>query len=679
MVELLHGAEVHDPYRWLEDGESEETRAWAEAQNLRTRAVLDALPDRSALHARLLELLQAGVVGAPAVVADRVFTLQRVGDQDQAVLVVRSAVDAGAPVRIVVDPHGIAADHAASIDWYSPSPDGRRVAYGVSEGGSEHGTLRIVEVDSGEHLANAIPHIRSGSVSWLPDGSAFAYSRLPDPATVADGDEGYWETVWWHRVGADSAADEQLLGDGLEKTALPATTISADGRWLVFHVSYMPTRTDVFLLDRTTGTRTVVVEGEEATTWFQVAGDRLYGVTNLDAPRGRVVSAALSDPVAARWTTLVPESSAVVEGVVVAGASLVVSSAEHAVSRLHRYDLDGGAGQEIVLPDLGSIGSLDADPATERAFFTFTSFARPSALWRWTPAGGVEPWTGFAPPLEAGDFVVQQVFYRSTDGADVPMFLVRSSATEPGPDTPTLLTAYGGFAISNAPGYSAATVVFCEAGGVWAVAGIRGGGEYGEDWHRAGMLAQKQQSFDDFYAAADWLVGQGRTSRDRLAIRGGSNGGLLVGAALTQRPDLCRVALCAVPLLDMLRYHLFLIGALWIPEFGDPGDREQAAVIGAYSPYHQVVDGTPYPATLITTAESDSRVDPMHARKFAARLQAATSSPTDRPVLVRIETRAGHGVGKPAWKQADEGADVWAFVLWQLGARRQSAGTETGG
>jgi prolyl oligopeptidase len=667
VVEVLHGTEVHDPYRWLEDGESEETAAWVAAQNARTRAVLDALPARPALHARLLELLQVGMVGAPAVVADRVFTLERVGDQDQALLVLRSALDAGVAAEPVVDPHPMAADHAASIDWFSPSPDGTLVAYGVSQGGSEHGTLRIVDVDTGDHLPDAIPHIRHGSVAWLPDGSAFAYSRLPDPATVPAGDEGYWETVWWHRVGDDPDKDEQLLGDGLEKTALPAATISPDGRWLAFHVSYMPTRTDVVLLDRETGERTVVVEGREATTWLQVVGDRLYGVTNLDAPRGRVVSAPLSGPEAENWTTVVAESHAVIEGAVVAGRSLVVSSSEHAVSRLHRYALDGSAGQEIVLPELGSVGGLDADPASERALFTFTSFARPPGLWRWSPDDGVQPWTRFASAVDPDAFTVEQAFYRSTDGAGVPLFLVRSTATAPAPGTPTLLTAYGGFSISNTPAYSAGTVAFCEAGGVWAVACIRGGGEYGEDWHRAGMLADKQQCFDDFHAAADWLVAEGRTSRDRLAIRGGSNGGLLVGAALTQRPDLCRAALCAVPLLDMLRYHRFLIGALWIPEYGDPDDPDQFEVIARYSPYQHVVEGTAYPATLVTTAESDSRVHPMHARKFAARLQAATATPEERPILVRIETRAGHGVGKPAWKQADEAADTWAFVLWQLG------------
>jgi prolyl oligopeptidase len=405
-----------------------------------------------------------------------------------------------------------------------------------------------------------------------------------------------------------------------------------------------------------------------------VVGDRLYAVTNLDAPRGRVVTAGLDKPQAEHWTTLVAESSAVVDAAMIAGARLVVASAEHAVSRLHHYALDGTDGQEIELPELGSISGVDADPAAERAFLTFTSFARPSGLWRWEPAAPVEPWTHFSSPVDADAFAVEQVFYPSTDGLQVPMFLVRAADTVVTPETPTLLTAYGGFAITSTPGYSSATVAFCEAGGVWAVAGIRGGGEYGEDWHRAGMLANKQQVFDDFHAAADWLVAEGRTSRDRLAIRGGSNGGLLVGAAVTQRPDLCRAAVCMVPLLDMLRYHRFLIGALWVPEYGNPDDPEQFQVIAAYSPYQHIVDGTPYPATLITTAESDSRVDPLHARKFAARLQAATSTPDERPVLVRIESRAGHGVGKPAWKQADEAADIMSFVFWQLGVDDRPAG-----
>jgi len=383
VVEVLHGTVVHDPYRWLEDGESEETAMWSAAQNMRTREVLDALPWRRPLHARLLPLLQVGTVSsdgpgagrapaavAPTVTGDHIFSLEREGGQDQAVLVLRSAIDARVPAKVVVDPHAVATDRAASIDWFTPSPDGRLVTYGISDGGSGIGTLRVVEVDTGTLLGDAIPHIRFGGLAWLPDGSAFAYIRMPDPATVADGEEHFWLTVWWHRLGDPPANDELLLGD-LARTALPAPFISSDGRWLVFNVLHGPLRTDVILLDRDSGLRKVVVADQDARTWCQVVGDRLYAVTNLGAPRGRVVTAELAHPQPEHWTTIVPESSAVIREVVVAGERLVVASAEHAVSRLHHYDLDGGDGQEILLPELGSAGDLSADPATGRAFFTF--------------------------------------------------------------------------------------------------------------------------------------------------------------------------------------------------------------------------------------------------------------------------------------------------------------------
>ncbi|MFN2607190.1 MAG: prolyl oligopeptidase family protein [Acidimicrobiales bacterium] len=678
VVDVLHGTEVVDPYRWLEDGDSPQTAAWTAAQNDRTRAVLDALPFRAALHRELLALLAVGTVGAPAVAGHRVFTLDREGDQDQAVLVMRSAADLDDPPRVLVDPSHLAADHAAAVDWFFPSPDGRLVAYGVSEGGSERGTLRILDVDANTLLAEAIPHVRHPSVAWMPDGSAFAYSRLPDPATVADGEESYWETVWWHRVGgpgSPTGADDELVLADLDRTALPMAHLSPDGRWLVLHIHLMPTRTDVVVVDRKTGTRTVAVSGEEASTWAQVVGDRLVAVTNLGAPRGRVVVAPVSHPTTDRWQTIVPESGAVVEAAVVAGDWLLVASTEHAVSRLHRYRLDGSGGDEVPLPEAGALIGLDADPATERAFLTFTSFTRPPTLLRWTPARGVEAWSRYPSPVDPSAFVTESVAYRSTDGTTVPMFCVRAAGTVPSPATPTVLSGYGGFAITSSPGFSPGMLAFCRAGGVYAVAGIRGGGEYGEDWHRAGMLARKQQVFDDFTAAADWLVADGRTAPDRLAVRGGSNGGLLVGAAITSRPDLCRAAVCAVPLLDMLRYDRFLLGALWVPEYGDPADPAAFATLAAYSPYHRVADGTPYPATLLLAAESDSRVDPMHARKFAARLQAATAAPGDRPVLLRVETRAGHGVGKPASKQADELADTWAFLWWQLGMDGATADT----
>jgi prolyl oligopeptidase len=660
VIDVLHGVPVADPYRWLEDGDDPEVVGWADDQNRRTRAVLDALPARPALRAQLERLLRAPVAGAPRLRGDRVFALERGGARDQAVLTVRPFDDPEAPSRVLLDPACGAADAAVAIDWYSPSPDGGLVAYGTSEGGDERSTLRVLEVDTGDQRPDVIPHCRAASVAWLPDGSAFAYTRYAD-----DGDD-YTRWVFWHDLGRDPDGDERLWGpdDLPDPTAWTDVRLSGDGRWLLFHVSLGWSRTDVHLVDRTTGRRTTVVEGEEAVTSFEVVGGRLYGTTTRGASRGRVVTAPVDDPTA--WETVVPQGDAVIEGAVVAGGSLLVAESEVAVGRVRRYGLDGSGGEVLALPGPGSVGGLDGDDAAERAVLAFESFARPASLWRWDGAG-VTALRAEVAPVDPDAYAVEQVRYRSTDGTEVPMFLLRRSDTTPSADTPAVLTGYGGFAIAETPAWSPVGVAVADAGGLFAVAGIRGGLEFGEDWHQAGMKDRKPQVFDDFAAAADSLVEQGLTSRQRLALRGGSNGGLLVGAVLTRRPDVARAVHCAVPLLDMVRFPQFLIARLWIPEYGDPDEAEDFAWLHGYSPYHRVVGGTCYPAVLLTTADSDSRVDPCHARKFAARLQAATACGDERPVLLRVESRAGHGAGKPVPKQADEAADVLAFRFDQLG------------
>ena len=668
MVDTLHGIDVADPYRWLEDGDADETHDWTAAQNRRTRAALDALPAWAELRRRMERLLRTTSVTSPRVAGDRVFTRERGGARDQAVLVVRSATDPSIAARTLVDPSGAAADAAVALDWFHPSPDGGLVAYGTSEAGDERSTLRVLDVDSGTHRPDVIPHTRAASVAWLPDGSAFAYTRYPDPAAAGEEEAGYHRSVWWHMVGDDPGHDELVWGDAdvPDRTAWPDVSLSPDGRWLLVHVAMGWSRTDVHLIDRTSGERTTIIEGEQAQTSLEVVGDRLYGTTTLGARRGRVVTAHLAAPEAPNWETLVAETDAVIDGVAVAGASLLVASSEVAVARIQRLRLDGSGDHPVELPGIGALCGLDADPDGERAFLAFSSFARPPQLCRWTP-DGLERWGEPSVDAPGDHYLVEQVGYPSTDGTEVPMFLVRRHDTTPGPDTPVVLTGYGGFAIANGPAWSPMAVAVADVGGTYAVACIRGGAEHGEDWHRAGMRQHKQQSFDDFFAAADWLVAEGLTSRPRLAVRGGSNGGLLMGAALTQRPDLCRAVHCAVPLLDMVRYPRFLIARLWIAEYGDPDVAEELAWLHAWSPYHRVVDGTCYPATLLTTAESDSRVDPGHARKFTARLQAATSCGDDQPVLLRVEQRAGHGQGKPVGKQADEAADVLAFLFDQLG------------
>jgi prolyl oligopeptidase len=652
-----------DPLLWLEDGDDPAVQAWARAQDDRTRAALDAIPSRPRWHARLTELLTVGMSSTPAIAGGRVFSMDRWGDHDQAVLVVRDS-PAEAVGRVLVDPAALLGDATATVDWYAPSHDGALIALGFSVGGSEQSTLRVLDVATGELLPDELPDTRACSVAWEPGGSGFVYTRYPE------GDE-YHRHVRAYRLGGEDSvvvAPEDLP----DPTAWPSVELSRDGRWLLVSVSLGWSRVDLRLLDRSTGTWTTLLEGVEALSslTFDDRRARLVGVTTLDADRGRVVEAALDAPAAADWKTVRPEDAdgrRVLDWAMpLPSGDLLVRSTVWGVAELW-----SGPGGDVAveLPGVGDLAGADVSEDDEEAVVAFTSFTQPPALWRWTPGAGCE---AFAPLPGAPDVAVtvERTAYRSLDGTEVPLLVVDGPSTPADEPARTILTAYGGFAIASSPAYSALASAWCESGGRFAVAGIRGGAEEGEAWHRAGMLDKKQTCFDDFFAAADHLVSSGRTARDALALRGGSNGGLLMGAAITQRPDLARAVHCAVPLLDMLRYHLFLIARLWIPEYGDPDVPEQRAWLEAYSPYHRVVDGTCYPSVLLTTAEFDTRVDPMHARKFAARLQEATSCGDANPVLLRVESKAGHGVGKPASKQADEAADVLAFIDAQLKSAR---------
>lgn len=664
VVDHLHGVAVADPYRWLEDGAGAETARWSAAQNDRSRAILDAVDGRDAMRTRLGELFAAGTATAPSVRPGVLLSLDRWDGRDQHVLVVRSLADPEGVGRVLVDP-AAAGDATAAIDWHHASPDGTLVAYGTSTGGDERSTLRVVRLADAGRLPDQIPDTRAASVGWDPDGSGFAYSVYPP------GDE-YHRHIRHHRLGTAVADDVVLFGpDQLpEPEAWPDVSRSRDGRWYLVHVQRDWTSTDVHLLDAATLARTTVIEGVEAVTLLEVVGNRLVGSTTLGAGRGRVIAAAVDDPTPDRWTTLVPEGDGDIEAVAVTRASLLVATTLRAVGHLDRHDHDGGGRRPVELPGIGSLAGVAADQGLDEAVIGFTSFGQPSRLLRVDPATGLHPCSDLPGAPDPGALHVRQTAYPSTDGTEIPMFLVTGrdgdAADAPGPERPVVLNGYGGFAVTMSPAYSPLAVAHVEGGGAWAVACIRGGAEHGQAWHHAGRRQHKQQVFDDFHAAADHLVETGWARRDRLAIRGGSNGGLLMGVAITQRPDLCRAVICAVPLLDMVRYPRFLIARLWVSEYGDPEVAEEFAWLHAYSPYHRVVDGTCYPATLLLTATEDSRVDPCHARKFAARLQAATACGDERPVLVRIEAKAGHGVGKPVGKQADEAADVLAFLAWQL-------------
>ena len=662
VVDVLHGVAVPDPYRWLEDAGATEVAEWAAAQNERTRQALAARPDREGWHERLVALLGARVSAGCRLAGDRVFALERAGGQAQFALIVRSASDPTAPARVVVDPSHLAADAAVAIDWYHPSPGGDLVAYGTSEGGDERSTLRVIDVDTGQHRPDEIPDTRAASLGWLPDGSGFMYTRYPD------GDE-YHRMVYAHTLGTDWHDDPLVWGELPTPESWPDVAVSPDGAWAVVHVLVGWGRVDVHLLDRTRDTWRTLVAGRDALTHLTFDGDRLVGTTTWDALRGRVVAVPLevAGDGDGEWQTLVPEGDGVLEGCHPAGGDLLVVSTLRAVGRFHRYGADGTSLGDVALPELGSFAGFDARPERAVAFCQLESFTRPGALFRWTPDDGLTEWgEGEAAPIDPSSFTVHQVRYPSLDGTDIGLFLVHRADVVPTAETPTILNGYGGFAIASSPAWAPAIAAWCERGGLYAVAGLRGGYEEGEAWHRAGRREHKQRVFDDFAAAADHLVSAGLTSPARLALRGGSNGGLLVGAALTQRPDLARAVHCAVPLLDMVRYPQFLIARLWTDEYGDPDVADEFEWLWSYSPYHHVIEGTRYPAVLFTVFTNDTRVDPVHAYKMCAELQHATASGPRRPVLLRAEAQVGHGA-RAVSRKAELSGDTLSFAARYTG------------
>lgn len=672
VVDILHGVAVADPYRWLEDGASAETRAWTTAQNARTTAALSAVPGRAALEARLTDLYQVGTVDAPEIRGSRFFYLKREGDQNQALLCARDGLDSAE--RVVVDPNALGSDGLTALDWWYPSPDGGLVAYGTSQNGDEWSTLQIVNAETGAVLSDEIDRTRYCSIAWLPDASGFFYTRYPTPGDVPAGDENYNRHAYFHQLGADPATDPKIFGEGRSPQDMMTLAISPDGHWLIALAAEGWVRADVYVRDLTTANApwVPVAEGIDANFGTPIATpDRLYLLTNLDAPRGRVIAVDPAQPAIERWTTVIPANEErTLDGFVLAADRIITHELEAATSHLRTYSRAGEAIGDLELPGIGTVRALDGEHGNQTVVAGYTSFATPPCAFAFDVVSGAR--TPLAPVPSAGidpaEIAVEQVHYRSNDGTSISMFLIHRQGLARDGRNPTILDGYGGFNISRTPGYSPLFLTWLELGGVIAVANLRGGGEYGEAWHRAGMLENKQTVFADFLAAAGWLIGEGYTSSDRLGIHGGSNGGLLVGAALTQRPDLMRAVLCAVPLLDMVRYHQFSIAKLWIPEYGSADDPAAFQWIYAYSPYHHVTSGTRYPAVLLTTAEQDSRVDPLHARKMTALLQWATNG-SDRPILLRAETAAGHGIGKPIAKRVAETADTACFFLSQLGVQ----------
>lgn len=672
--DTLHGVRVPDPYRWLEDADSDEVATWTDAQNAHTRGVLDRIGGRDALKSQVTDLLQIGYVSPPAIRKTsrglRYFRTKREGAQNQPTLYVRDG-HAGAD-RVLIDVAALSDDGTTALDWWYPSRDGRLLAWGRSESGSEESVLFLRDVETGKDLPVSIDRTRHASVAWMPDGKSFYYSRYPAPGSVPAGDEKYHCRIYRHVIGQDPKDDALVFGEDRDKTDVPQVLISPNGRWLVVRVHMGWDKSDVFVRDLSKGDAApfvAVAKGHDALFEPIPTNDRLYIMTNHGAPRYALYAVDYAKPERAAWKAILPEASDVLEDVTVLKSEIIATYMKSASSRLERYTRDGAPKGEIALPSLGS-ASVSGMHDGEEAFVGFTSFVVPPQVHRVDLQKGakLEPWDRVGAKFDEREIEVKQLFATSKDGTRVPMFVVANKGLKRDGTNPTVLYGYGGFNVNLTPAFNPRALAAVSRGAVWVTAVLRGGGELGEDWHRAGMLDRKQNTFDDFFACAEALVREKITTPDRLGIIGGSNGGLLIAAAVTQRPELFRAGLSLVPLTDMIRYHHFRIAKLWIPEYGDPDDPKHFEFLYAYSPYHRVKDGTRYPSLMFTTAESDSRVDPMHARKMAARMQEAQGAP-DRPVLLRVETKAGHGAGKPVTKLAEQLTDELSFLLHELGVQ----------
>jgi prolyl oligopeptidase len=683
--DTVQGHKIVDPYRYLENQDDPDTKLYVEQELSYTRSILDPLPGRDMINARLSQLLEIGTVGVPQMGGNCYFHTRREGNQNQPVLYVREglngAFDGGLnnEDRVLLDVNKLAADGTIALDWWYASEDGKYVAYGTSPSGSEVSTLRVIETASGKLLPDSIERTRAASLAWKHDNSGFFYTRYPKKGEVPEGQEVYNRHVFYHALGTDSAKDPLIFGEGRNPEWWPDVTLSEDGRWLLIDEGQGWTKTEMFLKDLTSKDPPLeITTGKNFLYGADFFAGKLYITTNEDAPHYRVFVADATHAKRENWKEIIPQSDAVLQNASVTGGKLLAEYEHNATSELKLFGLDGKKLADIPLPAIGTVFSVSGRYDRDEIFFGFQSFTVPPSIYRGdltkVDMPGVKSalWAKVdAPSIDPSTYDVQQVWYTSKDGTKVPMFVVSRKGIEKNSKNPTLLTGYGGFNISETPSFNRSAYLWMEHGGIFAVANLRGGAEFGEDWHRAGMLDKKQNVFDDFIAAGEFLIAQKYTDKDHLAIQGGSNGGLLMGAMMTQRPELFRAVICQVPLLDMLRYQNFQIAKLWIPEYGSADDAKQFEWLYAYSPYHHVKPGQEYPAILFTTGDTDTRVDPMHAKKMAALMQAEAKNGAskERPILLRIETKAGHGQGKPVTKQIEESTDIYSFLFWQLGVK----------
>ncbi len=668
-VDTYHGTAVPDPYRWLEDDNSAETKDWVTSQNGVTFGYLDQIPQRKPIRDRMTALFNFERYSAPYRAGERYFFSRNNGLQNQNVWFTASNLDAE-PV-LLVDPNTFSPDGTVSMGAPIPSDDGRTVAYQVSKSGSDWQEIRVRDVASGKELPDRIEWVKFSGIAWLKDGSGFFYSRYDAPkAGAALTQVNEYQKVYLHRLG-QAQSEDMLVYERKDqpKWGLGAG-VTEDGRYLILNVSQgTDTRNRVFFKDLATPDSKVVELLNDFDASYNFVGNDgpvFLFLTDLSSPRGRVVAIDTRKPARAEWKELVAQAEATLTGANVVGERLVCEYLKDARSQVRLHRLDGSFEKEIELPGIGSAGGFGGKRAEKETFYSFTSFTVPGRVYRYDFATGTstlwrQPKVGFDPDA----FETRQVWVTSKDGTKLPMFITHRKGLKPDGNTPVLLYAYGGFNISLTPSFSVANLVWLEMGGIYAVPNLRGGGEYGEEWHKAGTKLRKQNVFDDFIASAEWFIANGYTRKGRVAIQGGSNGGLLVGACLTQRPDLYGACLPAVGVMDMLRFHKFTIGWAWTSDYGSSENPEEFKALHAYSPLHNLKPGVSYPPTLVTTADHDDRVVPAHSFKFAARLQEVHQGPN--PVLIRIESKAGHGAGKPVSKQIEERADQLAFVAKQLG------------
>ena len=671
VVDEYHGVKVGDPYRWLEDDNSPETKAWVDAENAVTFGYLRRIPERGAIRARLTKLWNYERYGVPVKQGGRYFFTKNDGLQNQAVLYTLTSLDV--TPAVLLDPNTLSADGTVALTAYEVSDDGNLMAYGLATAGSDWQEWKVRDVRTGQDLSDHIKWVKFSRASWTKDSRGFFYSRYDEPTEAARLTRtNYFHKLYHHRLGTPQSDDRLVYERPDHKDWNFYGTVTDDGRYLVIAASQGSARKNRVLYQdlRSPGAPVVelLMEFDAEYSFIDNDGPRFWFKTDLGAPRGRVIAIDITRPERSQWKEIIPEAKDALVSVGAVNDTFIASYLEDAQSRVRVFALDGSPLRELVLPGIGTVGGFWGKRTDTETFYSFTSFTQPGTIYRYEAARGRSevfrrPKVDFDPDL----YETRQVFYASKDGTRVPMFLTFRKGVKLDGRNPTYLFGYGGFKISVTPWFSVSRLVWMEMGGVYAVANLRGGGEYGEEWRLAGTKLNKQKVFDDFIAAAEWLVAEKYTSPATLAIAGGSNGGLLVGAVLNERPDLFGAALPDVGVMDMLRFHRFTIGWAWASEYGSPDKSDEFAALRAYSPLHNIKPGAKYPATLITTADHDDRVVPAHSFKYAATLQRAQGGPA--PILIRIETRAGHGAGRPTSKIIEESADALAFLVSALGIK----------